>query len=166
MDTGISVADFGLIVDEIDVPQEKHWGDGGPAGWGQHVGAAEDCTGPDCGPARKVSRRGTSNGNERGSSETRRRRREWLVATYRADKDVLIITGLIHGPMTIETEPGDEAAQPACRCYRCGCLLTVDTVTADRIVPGAHGGTYRRTNIRPACGRCNSSTGATVRRKR
>jgi hypothetical protein len=54
---------------------------------------------------------------------------------------------------------------PACRCYRCGALLTKDTVTADRIIPGCQGGTYRRNNIRPACLTCNSSTGAKVRRK-
>jgi hypothetical protein len=94
----------------------------------------------------------------RGSNDQRRRRREWLVATFRADADVIILFGAevatLHGMGT-----------PACRCYRCGKLLTVDTVTVDRIIPGAHGGTYRRNNIRPACGRCNSSTGATIRRK-
>jgi 5-methylcytosine-specific restriction endonuclease McrA len=107
-------------------------------------------------PAR--ARRGTTNGNQRGGSDTRRRRREWLVATYRADCDVVLVIGLV-----FPVAPG--AGMPACRCYRCGTLLTVDTVTVDRIIPGALGGTYRRTNIRPACGRCNSSTGATVRRK-
>lgn len=51
----------------------------------------------------------------------------------------------------------------ACRCYRCGTLLTVDTVTVDRIKPGCKGGTYRRDNIRPACGPCNSETGGGLR---
>lgn len=111
-------------------------------------------------PPPKLSRRGTTNRNARGGSEQRRRRREWLVATYRADMDLLTIQHLAYPVL-----PGDPEAQPACRCYRCGVLLTVDDVTADRIVPGAHGGTYRRSNIRPACGTCNSSTGATVRRK-
>jgi hypothetical protein len=55
--------------------------------------------------------------------------------------------------------------EPACRCYRCGKLLTVDTVTADRIKPGCQGGTYRRENLRPACLSCNSITGATTRRR-
>lgn len=87
--------------------------------------------------------RGTTNSNLRGSAADRLRRREWLVATYRADTD---LEGL-----------------PACRCYRCGVLLTVATVTVDRIVPGCQGGTYRRDNIRPCCGTCNSSTGAVVR---
>lgn len=51
------------------------------------------------------------------------------------------------------------------RCYRCKRALTLRTVTVDRIIPGAHGGTYRRENIRPACSLCNSETGAVVRRK-
>lgn len=106
----------------------------------------------------RTTRRGTTNGNQRGGSDARRRRREWLVATYRADCDVTLVIGLVF-PV------GLGQGSPACRCYRCGILLTVDTVTVDRIIPGALGGTYRRTNIRPACGRCNSSTGATVRRK-
>jgi len=92
--------------------------------------------------------RGTTNRNDRGNVDDRRRRREWLVATFRADVDVL--------------EWVADAAMnwlPACRCYRCGELLTVDTVTADRIVPGIEGGTYARSNIRPACMPCNSSTG-------
>jgi hypothetical protein len=50
----------------------------------------------------------------------------------------------------------------ACRCYRCGELLTIETVTVDRIVPGCEGGTYARENIRPACGRDNSSTGGKI----
>jgi hypothetical protein len=97
-----------------------------------------------------VSARGTTNRNDRGSTESRRRRREWLVETYRADEDVVISLD------TMEQVP-------ACRCYRCGRLLTVDTVTVDRIRPGCKGGTYRRDNIRPACGRCNSITGVQVR---
>lgn len=72
---------------------------------------------------------------------------------------------LFPGPLVVAVVTGTEGAEPACRCYRCGQLLTVDTVTVDRIRPGCQGGTYRRDNIRPACGTCNSSTGATVRRK-
>jgi len=53
-----------------------------------------------------------------------------------------------------------------CRCYRCGCILTLSTLTVDRIEPGAMGGRYTRDNIRPACVLCNSSTGARVRRGR
>jgi len=115
--------------------------------------------------ATRPTRRGTTNGNARGGSDDRRRRREWLVATFRADRDVVTIEGLFHGPLVIDVERGTEGARPACRCYRCGALLTVDTVTVDRIKPGCQGGTYARTNSRPACGTCNSSTGATTRRK-
>lgn len=114
---------------------------------------------------RVKARRGTTNRNDRGGSDTRRRRRAWLVETYRADADLITIH-LHHGPVTVAVERGMESGQPACRCYRCGVLLTVDTVTVDRIIPGCQGGTYRRTNIRPACGTCNSSTGATTRRKK
>lgn len=122
-------------------------------------------------PAPKA-RRGTTNGNARGSAEDRRRRREWLVDTYRANVDVAI------RPWDIDEETGEflgftlvELGEgiPACRCYRCGELLTVATVTADRIKPGIEGGTYARSNIRPACGHCNSSTGqalAIARKKR
>lgn len=112
----------------------------------------------------RPARRGTTNGNARGGSDERRRRREWLVQTYRANRDVVTIV-LFHGPLVVEVDKGTEGAEPACRCYRCGVLLTADTLTVDRIKPGCHGGTYARSNIRPACGTCNSSTGATTRRK-
>lgn len=134
--------------------------------------------------------RGTSNRNERGSAEDRRRRREWLVETYRADVDVIVVRYLeapgrsslgdpeIWIPKTGEhdyvldvlaDDASFEVLQPrarACRCYRCGKLLTVDTVTVDRIIPGCKGGTYRRDNIRPACADCNSETGGALSRGR
>lgn len=104
--------------------------------------------------------RGTTNGNQRGSSEDRRRRREWLVETYRANRDVW--PEAAGYPLTkIGIKFGKGIA--ACRCYRCGLLLTTFTVTVDRIIPGCRGGTYRRNNIRPACGDCNSETGGGVR---
>jgi hypothetical protein len=128
-----------------------------------------------------MTTRGTTNGNRRGSSEARRRRREWLVATYRADVDGVRVLR-VH-TTKIETwfaHPGrhDDLVDqlldnpffdvldklvPACRCYRCGRLLTAADVTVDRIIPGCRGGTYRRTNIRPACGVCNSETGGSTR---
>lgn len=123
--------------------------------------------------AELVARRGTTNGNARGSVADRARRRAWLVETYRANVDVLFVDLSGQGPRpadwiprirALEVPPG--LGELACRCYRCGVLLTVETVTVDRIVPGCQGGTYRRTNIRPACSTCNSSTGATMRRKR
>lgn len=115
----------------------------------------------------ELARRGTTNGNARGSNETRRRRREWLVATYRAEVDLAAKTG----QAGFRWDRGAKQAVdlgtgvPACRCYRCGILLSSRTVSVDRIVPGAHGGTYRRENIRPCCLDCNSETGGRVRSK-
>lgn len=83
-------------------------------------------------------RRGTTNRNARGSTYDRRARRVWLLARF-----------------------GDGTT---CPCYRCGLVLDDETLTVDRIVPGIRGGTYRRSNCRPACGHCNSETGATTRR--
>lgn len=115
--------------------------------------------------------RGTDHANDRGSAETRRRRRQWLLEAYRADVDL---------PRPEDNEPPatHEDAEyffylasvplgrgiPACRCYRCGELLTIDTLTVDRIIPGCKGGTYRRNNIRPACLGCNSEVGGRTRR--
>lgn len=107
------------------------------------------------------AKRGTTNGNVRGGSDDRRRRREWLVVTFRADVDVVALDFPL--PYALHTDLGQGV--PACRCYRCGRLLTADTLTVDRIVPGCRGGTYKRSNIRPACQTCNSSTGARTRRK-
>lgn len=94
---------------------------------------------------------GTTNGPTRGNTDDRRRRRAWLMVAYASD-----IAGFV-------------------RCYRCGCLLYnpdapphflfgVAPLTVDRIIPGCKGGTYRRSNIRPACSRCNSETGNALRR--
>lgn len=80
-----------------------------------------------------LARRGTTNRNARGSSKDRARRRAWLLRTFGNGR--------------------------SCPCYRCGRKLTNKTITVDRIVPGIEGGTYRRDNIRPACGPCNSETG-------
>lgn len=128
--------------------------------------------------------RSTSNKNAAGSSEDRRRRKVYLVEHYRADVGVLKVTRshdlLVETSFYVEDNDvstsrnmpcltdvflGDDdvvVALPACRCYRCGDLLTVETVTADRRKPGAEGGTYARPNIRPACSGCNSSTGGAL----
>lgn len=105
--------------------------------------------------------RGTTNGNVRGSTYDRRQRRAWLMVTYASD-----VPGFV-------------------RCYRCGTLLYNEdappnegwdetawimagyaTLTIDRVIPGILGGTYRRNNIRPACGSCNSETGANLGNQR
>lgn len=104
-----------------------------------------------------VATRGTTNGNDRGNSYARRRRRQWLMEHYASNV------------------PG------FARCYRCGVLLFNPDelpplemlkdyhsvmLSIDRIIPGAHGGTYRRNNIRPCCGPCNSETGGSTRSKK
>lgn len=102
------------------------------------------------------SERSNAARNERGSAEDRRRRKKWLVETYPADR-WLRRDGL--GQMDTVL-PGSTCGVPSTRCFRCGLLLTVETVTPDRIKPGCEGGTYRRENLRPACGPCNTVTGA------
>lgn len=110
--------------------------------------------------------RGSSNRNKRGSSETRRRRKEWLVDTYRADVDAVVVPRVqVYNndpPVEVVAEVPLGAGVRACRCYRCGRLLVRDTLTVDRIIPGCKGGTYRRNNIRPACALHNSETGGAL----
>lgn len=116
----------------------------------------------------RKARRGTSNGNSSGSAEDRRRRRAWLVETYRADVDVYDgvprwdrPTWDRYGILAVPLGEG----LPACRCFRCGRLLTLETLTVDRIIPGCQGGTYRRSNIRPECSECASKRGGATRAK-
>ena len=78
-------------------------------------------------------KRGTSNTNVRGSAEARRRRKNYLLVTF-----------------------GDGITV---QCSHCPEVLTFVTLTVDRIVPGARGGTYERRNIRPSCGPCNIRLG-------
>lgn len=68
-------------------------------------------------------------------------------------------------PVEVVGEASLGEGEPACRCYRCGKLLTVDTVTVDKIIPQVDGGTYRRNNIRPACSKDNSETGGALAAK-
>jgi hypothetical protein len=84
-------------------------------------------------------RRGTSNGNDRGSSSQRRARKVWLLAQF-----------------------GDGTS--ALCSFGCGAVLTFETVTVDRWpVPGCQGGRYVQGNIRPACAPCNSIHGGALR---
>lgn len=85
-------------------------------------------------------------GERRGNTTDRRRRREWLVATF--GDGTLVDCALRSSP-------------------RCTVILTVDTVTADRILPGCEGGSYERSNLRPACIWCNREDGTklSVRRR-
>lgn len=82
--------------------------------------------------------RGTTNRNARGSSAARRTRRQFLVDHFGDGVEVMC-----------HLELSD----------RCEMVLTVNTVTVDRIIPGIHGGKYTRDNIQPACQPCNSTQG-------
>lgn len=81
----------------------------------------------------RTKARGTSNTNARGSAQARRARKHFLLNKY-----------------------GDGTTAS---CYRCPTILDFETITVDRIIPGCEGGTYRRSNIRPACAPCNMQTG-------
>lgn len=86
-----------------------------------------------------MTRRGTSNTNARGGSPARRSRKQWLLDNF-----------------------GDGEKAPC--AFGCGTIVTLETMSVDRFpIPGVMGGRYVRGNIRPACGPCNSSHGATLR---
>lgn len=85
-----------------------------------------------------TTRRGTSNSYTRGSSHGRRARRRWLVNTFGDGEFV---------DCHLRAVPG------------CWVAMTEWSVSADRIVPGALGGTYARGNIQPACPPCQSHQG-------
>lgn len=70
-------------------------------------------------------------GDARGNSRDRAARKLWMLATF-----------------------GNGAE---CECVHCGDTLNYETVEADRVVPGNHGGTYRRDNVQPSCRPCNAS---------
>jgi hypothetical protein len=84
------------------------------------------------------ARRGCTNGNRRGNTEDRRRRRQWLLDTY-----------------------GDGTAAPCWLAIPgvCAGTVTAETLSVERVRPGHAGGTYRRDNIRPACAPCQSHQG-------
>lgn len=133
-----------------------------------HWGAPVTRGTPERSPEQVVkARRGTTNRNDRGSASDRAARRAYLLRVYRADVDVMGIVDLYEGrSIAFPVLLGTHGAVPACRCYRCGALLTDETLTIDRIKPGRDGGTYRRDNIRPACGQCNSETGGGLARRK
>lgn len=73
-----------------------------------------------------ASRRTQTGDDRRGNSTDRRNRKIWMLATF-----------------------GDGTT---CSCVHCGETLTLATCEADRIIPG---GSYRRSNVQPACSPCN-----------
>jgi hypothetical protein len=87
------------------------------------------------------ARRGCTNGNQRGNSADRRRRRQWLLDIYGDGTTApcwLAVPGICAGPVTAET------------------------ISVERVQPGHAGGTYRRDNIRPACAPCQSHQGGAI----
>jgi len=91
--------------------------------------------------SRASDRRSTSNSNTRGSAESRRRRRRWLVEHF-----------------------GD-GVHVACHLQisrYCEYVCDEDSVSPDRLVLGADGGSYRRSNIQPACQPCQREQGGLV----
>lgn len=84
----------------------------------------------------EVTHRGTSNSNARGSAADRRARKRYLLDTF-----------------------GD-GTEALCAFDGCEVILTFETITVDRYpLTGIDGGTYVRSNIRPACGAHNSEHG-------
>ena len=106
--------------------------------------------------------RGTSNTNQRGSAEDRRRRRVWLIQTWPAD-----IPGFARcfrcGRLVYNPDDAEEPAIWATRLALEGTGSEPRPLSVDRIVPGCQGGTYRRGNIRPCCELCNSTLGGATR---
>lgn len=91
------------------------------------------------------AKRGCSNTNERGNAKARRVRKQWLLDTYGNGK--------------------------AARCWLavqdvCVKWVTFETLTVERVTPGHKGGTYRRENIKPACGPCQSYQGGRIGQER
>ncbi|QDK01713.1 HNH endonuclease [Mycobacterium phage Rita1961] len=79
------------------------------------------------------------NGNQRGNSVDRARRKAWLLSPEAG-------------------WGGDGETVP---CWECGVLCGPDDVDlfADRIIPCERGGTYRRENIAPHCDLCSHRQG-------
>ena len=68
-------------------------------------------------------------GELRGNSYDRRRRKLWLLNAFGTGR--------------------------SCKCQWCGKRLTFKTLTQDRLLPGDEGGRYIKSNLVPACLKCN-----------
>lgn len=103
----------------------------------------------------------------RGNVTDRQRRKLYLLETYAADMAIAWIGLEVSVAIQLSAIPIYEAdgdlVERCCRCYRCGKLLTLATLTVDRIKPGCKGGTYRRDNIRPSCSDCANKQGGQLR---
>jgi hypothetical protein len=71
--------------------------------------------------------------NARGNSHDRKARKIWMLGHF---------------------GDGIEA-----QCWECGATVTIDTMVADRIIPGKDGGRYVHNNIRPQCPLCSCRQG-------
>lgn len=73
--------------------------------------------------------------------------RHGMLLNFRADMDVSVIEIRPGVRIVLEVLPGTEGSQPACRCYRCGQLLTLQTVQISKAQFGPG---------RPVCEPCNA----------
>lgn len=78
---------------------------------------------------RKIRYNKRHGGEKRGNNKDRAARKRWLLSHFGTGTKV--------------------------DCAHCERELNYDTVTADRIIPGHEGGSYRRENIIPSCILCN-----------
>lgn len=129
--------------------------------------------------------RGTSNADDRGSAEARRQRKRWLFEVWAADvvhlsnEQIERLDVIEGGPsawvqwdaqsslwiLPIDKAPAGVGAALV-RCFRCGHLLTWETVEVDRIKPGCEGGRYTRNNIRPCCPKDNTYLGELAKQRK
>jgi hypothetical protein len=77
--------------------------------------------------------RGTTNRNDRGNADQRRKRRAWIVQVFGKDG---IVT-----------------------CVWCAVPMLEHEFEVDRVLPGRLGGRYHRDNIVPSCPPCNAERG-------
>jgi hypothetical protein len=94
--------------------------------------------------------RGTTNRNDRGNTEARRRRRQWLLSPE---------SGFGGDGVTVECHM---RVSPDCLM-----VVTEGTLSVDRFpVDGVDGGRYVRGNIRPGCPPCQSLSGGRLAQER
>ena len=115
--------------------------------------------------------RGTSNSNVRGNTAARAARRAWLMKTYESNVPELVrcyrCCIFLYNPdgvnISSSASPNDKKLAlfevPAEGLTGGHRMILASPLTIDRIIPGALGGTYAKTNIRPSCQECATITG-------
>lgn len=100
-------------------------------------------------PGRTSTRRisNSRKNDKRGNSTDRRRRRDWVMASFAP-------FCLDHAETGCDKRTCEACDETKVACVHCGELITAGEMEVDRIVPG---GTYGRTNIQPACRPCNGA---------